>query len=266
MEESSNYTTYKKCYVAFIDILGFTKYVSENTCKNIFGTLLTLKIEAITGPNGLERKYGIDAKDVKILCISDSIIVSIEENIPYAFEAITEMCAVFQAVLLLNCGMLMRGGISCGDFYMDNSGDIGNGILFGPAYNRTVELEKGARYPIIKIDENLCINDAAIANLPFLTQSPLDGTVFVDYMSLAKTLSYFSQKMERTSKKIVDQIKICNSVKEKYDWTKCYIIKSLGDESIFSEEKLAESDAITPRQLNLCVKYSSEEGNKNGQP
>ena len=203
MEENNTGTVYKKCYVAFIDILGFTKYVSENACETIFGTLLTLKIEAITGPNGLKAKYGIEANDVKILCISDSIIVSIEENVPHAFEAITEMCAVFQAVLLLNCGMLMRGGISCGDFYMDDSGDIGDGILFGPAYNRTVELEKGARYPIIKIDENLRISDNAVVNQPFLTRSPYDGTVFVDYMSLAKTLSYFSQKMERAAKKIV---------------------------------------------------------------
>ena len=111
MEENNTGTVYKKCYVAFIDILGFTKYVSENACETIFGTLLTLKIEAITGPNGLKAKYGIEANDVKILCISDSIIVSIEENVPHAFEAITEMCAVFQAVLLLNCGMLMRGGM-----------------------------------------------------------------------------------------------------------------------------------------------------------
>ena len=30
MEENNTGTVYKKCYVAFIDILGFTKYVSEN--------------------------------------------------------------------------------------------------------------------------------------------------------------------------------------------------------------------------------------------
>lgn len=264
MEGNNTDTAYKKCYVAFIDILGFTKYVSENTCQTIFGTLLTLKIEAITGPNGLKAKYGIEENNIKILCISDSIIVSIEENVPYAFEAITEMCAVFQAVLLLNCGMLMRGGISRGDFYMDDSGGIGDGILFGPAYNRTVELEKGAKYPIIKIDENLHISDNVIADQPFLTRSPHDGIVFVDYMSLAKTLSYFSQKIERAAKKIVGQIKVCNSVKEKYDWTKRYIVESLGDESIFSEEKIASLDAITPQRLNLCVKFADEEDD-NGQ-
>ena len=78
-------------------------------------------------------------------------------------------------------------------------------------------------------------------------------------MSLAKTLSYFSQKMERAAKKIVGQIKMCSSVKEKYDWTKRYIIDSLGDESIFSEEKIASLNAITPQRLNLCVEFSGEE-------
>lgn len=154
MKEDTTGTAYKKCYVAFIDILGFKNYVSENTCETVLETLLTLKIEAITAPNRLTSKYGIKEDNVKIFCISDSIIISIEERIPYAFEAIIEMCAVFQAVLLLNQGMILRGGISCGDFYMNDSGYIGDGILFGPAYNRAVELEgEDAKYPMIKLME-----------------------------------------------------------------------------------------------------------------
>lgn len=256
---------YKKCFVAFIDILGFKRYVSENTCETIFDTLLTLKIEAITGPNGLKSKYGINENDVKILCISDSVIVSIEDHIPYALEAITEICAVFQAVLLLNRGMLMRGGISCGDFCIDDSGDIGDGILFGPAYNRAVELEKNAKYPIIKIDENLNIGDDFLVNQPFLIKSMHDDTVFVDYMSRAKKLRFFSDKIKIAAKRIVEQEKICDSAKGKYGWTKNYIITSLGNESIFSEESIASLDVSNRPRINLRVKFANEEDTTNGQ-
>ena len=255
---------YKKCYVAFIDILGFKRYVSENSCDTVFGTLLTLKIEALTDPDRLKSKYGIDKNDVKVLCVSDSIIVSIEANIPYAFEAITEICAVFQAVLLLNRGMLMRGGISCGDFCMDDSGNIGNGILFGPAYNRAVELEKVAKYPIIKIDENI-ISDDVLANHRLLVKSSHNDTVFVDYMSLAKSLHFFDRKIKIAAKKIIEQAKICDSVKEKHDWTKNYIISSLGDDSIFSEESIASLDVNNRLRIKLCAMFANEEDTTDGQ-
>lgn len=85
-------------------------------------------------------------------------------------------------------------------------------------------------------------------------------------MCLAKELHFFSKKIELAAKKIVEQMKICDdSVKEKYDWTKHYIISSLDDDAIFSEEHIASLDESNRQPINIRVKYIGEEDD-HGQP
>lgn len=246
--------SYKECYVAFLDILGFKNYVDTNSYDDVYRTLSNLETEAVANPNGAKMIYGIDIRDIKILCISDSVIISIEKSIPHSFEAIVWLCGAFQLALLLNAQLLMRGAISCGKFYMGNSEKTGQPILFGAAYNKAVELEKEAKYPRIIMDENTDMN---------LDESPLlqkdnDGKIYVNYMYRAEKAGAFSFKFPRVAKKIVDQMEKCDAVKGKYAWTKEYIIKSFDDESIFSAEYIAQCEK-KPQRINLQLKFVSEE-------
>lgn len=261
MDESCN-VQYKKCYVAFIDILGFKDYVQNNSCDAVHTVLSYLEVEAVANPYSIKSKFGIDTKDIKILCISDSIIVSIEESIPHALEAIIWLCAAFQLTLLLNARLLMRGGISCGDFYTENSVRTGNPILFGQAYNNAVELEKSKKYggkPVIIVDENM--NHSNLKSCPFLAEESKYGLLFVDYMHNAKTVGAFDMKMRFVAKEIVDRIKIFENdtrKKEKYEWTKNYIINSLNDELVFSDDNIFLCKRHY-QPLNIKLEFAKQE-------
>jgi predicted transport protein len=255
----NNSIQYKKCYVAFIDILGFKDYVKHNSCEKVYVVLSYLEVEAVASPHGIKSKYGIDVQDIKILCISDSVIISIEENIPYALEAIIWLCAAFQLALLLNARLLMRGGISCGDFYIDSSDRTGNPVLFGQAYNNAVELEKYGKRPVIIVDENINIDN--LASFSFLSRDDECGQTFVNYMYRAKEVGAFDIKMRYVAKEIKNKIQQFDgnaSIKEKYTWTKDYIINSMNDEKIFSEENISRCK-IDRQPLNLKVVFVSEE-------
>lgn len=262
---------YQKYYVAFIDILGFKKYVNKNPFEKIYTTLSLIETEAVASRHGIKWMYGIDIQDIKILCISDSIIIGIEKDIPHAFDAIIWLCATFQLEVLLNSRLLVRGGISCGDFYMDKSKKTGTPILFGPAYNKAVELEKSekaGKLPLIIIDENIDIGADVLTNQPFLAKDCKNRQIFINYMYRAKEVGAFDMKMRFVAREIVNQIKISESdddVKRKYAWTRDYIVQVLGDETVFSMEniKLCERNQ---QEVNICVEFAGQEDTNHGQP
>lgn len=261
MNENSN-MQYRKCYVAFIDILGFKNYVQNSSCEAVHRALSYLEVEAVANTYAIKSKFGIDMKSINILCISDSIIISIEENIPYALEAIIWLCSAFQLALLLDARLLMRGGISCGDFYTANSERTGGPILYGRAYNNAVDLEnseKCGKHPVIIVDENIGIDN--LKNIPFLTRDDEYGQFFVNYMYNAKKVGAFSTKMRLVAKEIINHIKEFESdapKKGKYVWTKNFIINSLSDESIFLEENISLCET-SHQPLNLKVEFIKQE-------
>lgn len=256
--------SYKRCYVAFLDILGFTDFVNDPVCswEKVNTVLSHIETEAVAGPHGMKQMYGVDIKDIKILCISDSVIISIEKSICNSFQTIIWLCGAFQLALLLNARLLMRGGISCGDFYQGSSERTGQPVLFGPAYNKAVELEKKAMYPRTIVDEIIKIN----LDQPSLLRKDDDGKIYVNYMYRAKKVGAFDVKMRSAARAIVERIRKYESdehLQKKYTWTKDYITKSLEDDFIFSNENLKSCEEPKQR-LNLCVKFADEEDD-NGQ-
>lgn len=179
---------YTECYVAFIDILGFKEFVRKNNCQTIQAVLLNLKTEESAGPSALQQKYGISLQDMKIRCVSDSVIISIKKDITNSLEAIIWMCAAFQTTLFLNSHLLMRGYICCGDFYIDDE------MLFGPAYQCAVILESKHNMPRILLDD--AIDTTNMIDTEFLNKGIYDGKYFVDYMSLVVKTAYVGSKLE----------------------------------------------------------------------
>lgn len=251
MESNTSETGYKECYVAFLDILGFKAFVEENSFERVCGVLSSSEIEAIVNPPALKAKFNMKDNDISVLCISDSIIISIEKSAPNAFEAIVWLCAAFQVAQFLSNGLLMRGGICCGDFYIEYSERTGDPVLFGKAYNDAVVLEKEARYPRILVSKDLEKEVGTTAPL-YLTVDSEDGLIFVDYMRIKKNEKVaggYAKQLAHAAKAIMKLDSQVPGIKEKCDWTKRYINSSI-DVDIFSEEYLSQHE-IDKRRIHL---------------
>lgn len=220
---------YKECYVAFIDILGFTNYVENNNFDDVNMVLEFLKVEKNTADSSLKMKYGIPYESINILLVSDSIILSIEKDIKNSFEAIIWMCACFQASLLINSQMLMRGAISCGEFYIKDT------ILFGKAYLKAYELERKYKTPRIIIDE--AIDISKMSDKTYVKKDENDNVLFVDYLNMALKSCGFTYKQTMIEKSIIDNLNVFKYQKEylKYDWIKDYY-NSCTNNEIYLEE------------------------------
>jgi small basic protein len=229
---------YKECYVAFIDILGFSEFVENNDFERISKLLYQLDIEKKCTDPSLKSGYDLPYKSINVLLVSDSIILSIDKTIDNSLDAIIWVCSAFQASLLLNQHMIMRGAISCGDFYIDGT------ILFGKAYLNAYTLERKYRTPRIIIDKSIDVNSTY--DKSFITKDNKDGEYFVDYMESAMRSSIFKYAVSKIKESI-----ICNLNKYKYedrfikyDWLKDYYNKTLQAKNEYLTQIIKPEDII----------------------
>ncbi|MBQ8798394.1 MAG: hypothetical protein IJZ55_02375 [Lachnospiraceae bacterium] len=139
---------YTKCYVAFLDLLGFRNTLINASCEEILNVFKEInknplvkvyrveegKTVAIPGPESLNCKI-----------MSDSICFYIEADIQNALFCLLSCCAIFQAKLLkLDTPVLVRGAIVLNDLYAKDD------VMFGKGLSQAYELEeKSAKYPRI---------------------------------------------------------------------------------------------------------------------
>lgn len=84
--------------------------------------------------------------NIKMKIMSDSICLFIKKDFPNALPYLMSYCVAFQCDLLLATGLLLRGGITSGDMYVQDD------IIFGPALTEAYLLEeKNAKVPRIII-------------------------------------------------------------------------------------------------------------------
>ncbi|MDE6259789.1 MAG: hypothetical protein K2M42_02835 [Oscillospiraceae bacterium] len=130
---------YTQNFVAFVDILGFSSYVSkeENAAKtqDLFTFVEKFRFFYNTSPK----------LDTKVSFFSDSIVIT-SSNI----ESIIIAIYIAESYLQKNLGLLFRGGICHGKYYHDNN------VTFGPAVVSAYRLEKQAIYSRIIIEKEIC--------------------------------------------------------------------------------------------------------------
>lgn len=147
--------SYKKSFVAFLDVLGFKNLVKSNKLNQINMYFSILKQE-------INRLKSIDEKtEIGYIVISDSIIMTIpldEHNVDSSIEERTnklrQLCIAIgfiqQRLALHN--IWLRGAIACGDTYF-NQEDM---QVVGPAYIDAFLLEQEkAKYPRVIIDSKV---------------------------------------------------------------------------------------------------------------
>ena len=246
---------YSEGYVAFIDILGF----SALTLKTDRDSRVQLRkcIDVVDG-----QVSSFKRSRIKVLFVSDSIILSIHRHAPEEADTLIPLCQVVAGIQLnlLRLGLLSRGAISYGEAQIDPK----KFRVFGPAYVSAVDLEKRlAIFPRVIIDPSIMrektrgdlvravILEAGTSNERKLLASTEDqyarGTylkpdhlLFVDYLAeicLRKDAAF----LDSLYLLIRDNLAIPSHWIEKYQWLKDYTVASLRgafDESDFHQNYL----------------------------
>lgn len=170
--------------VAYLDILGVTNKMQQknefqmeslNKLYNLYRHIIDLS----DSENGI-KKYS----DIKFRIFSDNIIIA-KKISKHKDERVQDIICLLNCVSNFSCAAvgdgvawLLRGGITIGDFYINDT------IVWGQALLRSYELEdKIAIYPRIIIDKNIyselpCDLRNEWVSLDF------DGLSFLNYMNI----------------------------------------------------------------------------------
>ena len=207
---------YVEGYVAFIDILGFSQFVSDETNGENVKKLFQFIEKYCYFFNTSTQLF------LNVAFFSDSIVLA-SNNI----NMVNASIQIAESYVQSELGLVFRGGITYGKYYYEKS------VVFGPAVIRAYSLEKKANHSRILIDN--CVEMPENSGL--LIYQDMDGeSVLNPYnMILQAGCSYggpdgvkypddptkqITKTFEECSKWVIDKIKQHKntSVVEKYLW------------------------------------------------
>lgn len=128
--------SYKNCYVAAIDILGFSQYVRNNSfdyVRDIFLDIPRFTNLVLNYPNKTFTKEMLDSVTLNI--ISDTIVIAVPEETNRSLEILLLIVDTVVFNLYREYRLPCRGGIAYGEFYSEGN------IAFGKAFVDAHELE-----------------------------------------------------------------------------------------------------------------------------
>lgn len=202
---------YKNCFVAFIDIMGFSKFVKSGTSDEVYKLLSAF----VRRPN---ETISVSPINTRISVFSDSVIISvpIETTDKYAvrdlFSNFLNYINVLQWIYLTHTDfepLPVRGGIAKGNFFTDEKT-----MLFGEALVHAYETEsKLACYPRIVVSADIDYNELEEVNTrQQILRKDFDGLLHCNYL---RTLLNFDINKQ--------SVYICNVLKNHRN----YIVKNL---------------------------------------
>ena len=222
-----------KSIVAFIDVLGSSEAIKNDADKS-----LQMMHDAYTEAVSLFQSLFEDNERVtpRVKIFSDNIVVSVSrvgESGHGAFCAIAMISAIIQ-VQFLKHGLLTRGGIASGSYFVDDM------MVWGTALVKAHSLENSiAVYPRIVVDPEL-IGDLDLANpnskftkTQEWIEQDTDGIFMIDYLNkyLRNKEILILSLMSLADSKIVkycntNNIKVC----QKWLWFLNYIKEKISED------------------------------------
>lgn len=158
---------YSDCYVAFFDILGFSRFINNNSfeiVKHFFDTID--KVRANAANKTLSAMFTKEELlNVKYCFLSDSIVLSIKKNVPRSLNILIFLTNTMVSNIMLECNFIVRGAITSGNHF------ISENTVFGSALVKAAKLEKSsAKNPRIIIEPQILDEyKASIKNDPKLS-------------------------------------------------------------------------------------------------
>lgn len=182
----------KEHYICYFDILGYRAFFDNDTPehKKFLATVL-LASESIKSV--IKNTY----TSISINCktYSDNFLLYFEKSLldeTQALKILINIMRKIQVELLMDEGLLLRGGITIGEFYADEN------LVFGKGLIRAVELEeKYAMVPRIIIDEENFKSDINIIVNKGQLLRDFDGYCFVNYFNTVEALKLIKGKCIR---------------------------------------------------------------------
>lgn len=136
----------EKYYIAYFDILGYKAFFEdkENDIMEFLKQIIKLADDVVN------KSASIFWDKFEVKSFSDNFVILLNSkglNEYQAVKSLSYLLAYMQLRFLEKYSVLIRGGITVGDIYIDNN------IIFGEGLVKAVELESGANFPRIVIDE-----------------------------------------------------------------------------------------------------------------
>ena len=225
-----------RCYIAFLDILGFKEIVKKRGneyIKDIFGKIVASRENIKITNKGLDTSLDSVIDNTYIRILSDSIIIAIPSRFDISLVFLCECCRIIQSTLLTQ-NVLLRGGISCGDFYGNEE------IMFGKGLVTAYELENMAEHPRIIISPEIVheyherVGTSTPIYITDMIALDYDNYYFINYLMYFFTIGKKDQLIQFIREKICEE-KLPIKVKNKYTWLQRYFNRCITDEKCHCE-------------------------------
>ena len=224
----------KRHIIAYLDILGATNRIREN--KIAQDDSLNLLYNLYKHTMSLASENGIKKfEDIKFKIFSDNIIIAkeISDNINNDVLSLLGCVSNFLCSSVGDSvGWLVRGGVTIGDFYIDNM------VVWGSALVRAYELEdKIAVYPRVVLDDNVVEIITKIDS--DYVRRDTDGQYFLNYMTI---WSYAGEFVQAAFEQMKNEARkkdgtYTDKVRQKLWWHMNYINKALDEKNQRQDKK-----------------------------
>ncbi len=236
--------------VAYLDVLGATKYMEDDSEQflNNLNAIYEKALDDVMFTNVVSRKK----IDIKIF--SDNILIAVKTSQHDTGRA-EKIKKIFELAGNIYCnaldyGYLMRGGITEGKFYKNNT------FVFGKALVEAVKLEeKIAIYPRIVVQEEL------IHLIPQYIMRDNDGEWYLNSFFINGFGSY-----EKYKTNILELLQINSNnrkAKQKLNWlvnyfNHFYCSQTCNDEPEHEPISLLDINKTPEEESNLCNEVSND--------
>jgi len=192
---------YEERYCLFLDILGFQSHIDESVDpkaekgKGMTFSRLKCALDAIS--EGVHYRESIEESGIqkassrRVTQFSDSVVISYLKDEMGGHGVGSIILDVHRLQLnLIGWGVLLRGAITSGLLYHDEK------LVFGPALNEVVALEKLANYPRVILDGQL-LDEAGLKrfsnqeigqdysrSISSMAIEDFDGLFYIDYLNV----------------------------------------------------------------------------------
>lgn len=192
---------YEERYCLFLDILGFQSHVDESISPrednkkpmNFFQLRKVLDriSEGVNYREKIEVSGKLKPTSRCVTQFSDSVVISYRKDEQHGQGVSSLLLDVHRIQLsLIHSGVLLRGAITTGLLFHDAH------LVFGPALNEAVALEKLANYPRVILDGEI-LEEVGLKNskrsgkptnysrtISSLVTRDFDGLYYVDYFNV----------------------------------------------------------------------------------
>lgn len=135
---SAGIKEYRKCFVGYLDILGFKEAILKSDNPDTLLFHLRRLFREIEISCGLKKFKNLDSLPVQFIWMSDSILFYTADNSIEKFKYIANIIAGFIRKTIEAGPFLYRGALSHGDFYFDPKLNL----YLGPAMIDAADWEK----------------------------------------------------------------------------------------------------------------------------